>query len=256
MKAVILAGGLGTRLSEETVLKPKPMVEVGGNPLLWHIMKIYSYYGVNDFVVCLGYRGYVVKEYFANYLLHRSDVTIDLRSDSMEVHARNAEPWRITLVDTGQDTNTGGRIKRIEEHLGSDPDFCLTYGDGVTDADIGAEIHFHRSHGKLVTVLSVTPPGRYGALRLEGYRVKEFHEKPDDDGGRISGGFFVVSRDALGAINGDASSWEGETVRTLATQGQVMAFEHSGFWKPVDTLREKTELDQLWNGGEAPWRVW
>ena len=256
LKAIILAGGLGTRLSEETVSKPKPMVEVGGNPLLWHVMKIYSHHGINDFIVCLGYRGYIIKEYFANYLLHRSDVTIDLRSESMEVHSRSAEPWRITLVDTGQTTNTGGRIKRAARYLDTDSDFCLTYGDGVTDADIEDEIAFHRSHGKLVTVLSVAPPGRYGALKLKESRVTEFHEKPVGDGGRISGGFFVVSRGALNAIEGDSSSWEGDTVRSLSSQGEVMAFDHPGFWKPVDTLREKTELDNLWNAGSAPWRVW
>lgn len=256
MKTVILAGGLGTRLAEETVVRPKPMVEVGGRPLLWHIMKIYESHGITDFVVCLGYRGYAIKEYFANYLLHRSDVTIDLASDSITVHARHAEPWRVTLVDTGDMTDTGGRIKRVSQYLADEEHFCLTYGDGLTDADLSEEIAFHHDHGKLVTVLSVTPPARYGALRLKGNEVVSFEEKPEGDGGRISGGFFVVSTRALDAIEGDATSWEGSTIRQLASEGQVMAFNHYGFWKPMDTLREKNELEFLWSQGRAPWKSW
>ncbi len=256
MKAVILAGGLGTRISEETQVRPKPMVEVGGRPILWHIMKLYSAHGVNDFIVCLGYRGYVIKEYFANYFLHMSDVTFDMANNNMQVHQGHAEPWSVTLVDTGDRTMTGGRLRRVSDYLRGEREFCLTYGDGLSDVNIGAEIEFHRSHGKLATVLAVRPPGRYGALRLDGGKVDSFEEKPVGDGGFISGGFFVVSVDVLDLITDDTTSWEGEPLSTLAAQGQLMAFEHEGFWQPMDTLREKNELEALWATGEAPWKAW
>jgi glucose-1-phosphate cytidylyltransferase len=256
MKAVILAGGLGTRLSEETHLKPKPMIEIGGSPILWHIMKIYSSYGINDFVICLGYRGYVIKEYFANYALHMSDVTFDMSSNEIHVHQRNVEPWKVTLVDTGADTMTGGRLLRARPYLSDGEDFCVTYGDGLTDANIRNEIEFHRSHGKLATVLAVSPPGRYGALRLEGKAVTGFEEKPLGDGGYINGGFFVLSQPCLDLIHGDHVGLEGEPLRELAAKGELQAFEHKGFWKPMDTLREKRELEELWASGNAPWKSW
>ena len=256
MKAVILAGGLGTRISEETHVRPKPMVEVGGRPILWHIMKIYSSFGVNDFVICLGYRGYVIKEYFANYFLHMSDVTFDMANNEMEVHHRSAEPWRVTLVDTGESTLTGGRLKRVSSYIGEDEDFCFTYGDGLSDVNVRQEIAFHRQHGKAATVLAVRPPGRYGALRLEGPEVIAFEEKPIGDGGLISGGFFVLSRMCLDLIAGDETSWEAEPLHQLAASGELMAFEHSGFWQPMDTLREKNELENLWATGTAPWKSW
>lgn len=256
MKAVILAGGLGTRISEETHLRPKPMVEVGGRPILWHIMKIYSSFGVNDFIICLGYRGYVIKEYFANYFLHMSDVTFDMERNDMEVHHRNAEPWRVTLVDTGDSTLTGGRLKRVAGYLGDDEDFCFTYGDGVCNVNVADEIGFHRRHGKAATVLAVRPPGRYGALRLNGQQVTAFEEKPIGDGGLINGGFFVLSRRCLDLIQGDETSWEAGPLHQLAAEGEVMAFEHSGFWQPMDTLREKNELEALWSSGTAPWKSW
>ena len=256
VKVVILAGGLGTRISEETHLRPKPMVEIGGRPILWHIMKMYSAHGVNDFIVCLGYRGYVIKEYFANYFLHMSDVTFDMNENSMEVHQQNAEPWRVTLVDTGDLTNTGGRLARIASYLGTDEDVCVTYGDGLSDVDITKEIEFHHAHGRAVTLLGVRPPGRYGALKIEGIQVEAFEEKPRGDGGHISGGFFVVKREALARIESDESSWESDTLRALAEEGQVAAYIHEGFWQPMDTLREKNELEALWNSGNAPWKSW
>ena len=256
MKAVILAGGLGTRISEETHLTPKPMIEIGGKPVLWHIMKMYSAHGVHDFVICCGYKGYIIKEYFANYFLHMSDVTFDMSSNDMQVHQKNAEPWRITLVDTGDDTLTGGRLKRVASYLKGEEDFCFTYGDGVSDINITAEIAFHKSHGKLATVTAVLPPGRYGALQISGATIKGFTEKPRGDGGLINGGFFVLSPRCLERIDGDQSSWEGEPLSGLAADGELMAFEHSGFWQPMDTLREKNLLEELWLSGKAPWKVW
>lgn len=256
MKAVILAGGLGTRISEETHLKPKPMIEIGGKPILWHIMKMYSAHGVHNFVICCGYKGYVIKEYFANYFLHMSDVTFDMEHNSMEVHQRKAEPWRVTLVDTGDDTMTGGRLRRVADHLKNEEAFCFTYGDGVSDVDITREIAFHRQHGKLATVTAVQPPGRYGALQMDGAQVAGFTEKPRGDGGLINGGFFVLSPKVIDLIAGDQSSWEGEPLMRLAADGQLMAFEHSGFWQPMDTLREKNLLEDLWASGKAPWKGW
>jgi glucose-1-phosphate cytidylyltransferase len=257
MKAVILAGGLGTRISEETQLKPKPMVEIGGKPILWHIMKFYSAHGVNEFVVCCGYRGYVIKEYFANYFLHMSDVTFDLANNGMQVHHRYAEPWKVTLIDTGEETLTGGRLKRVAGYVQDEEAFCFTYGDGVADIDITAEIEFHKRHGKWATVAAVQPPGRYGALELSGNEVHGFIEKPPSDGvGRINGGFFVLSPCCLRLIEGDESSWEGSPLEMLASQGQLMAFEHNGFWRPMDTLRDKIQLEELWASGSAPWKIW
>ena len=256
MKTVILAGGLGTRISEETHLKPKPMIEIGGRPILWHIMKMYSGHGVHDFVICCGYRGYVIKEYFANYFLHMSDVTFDMTENRMEVHQRNAEPWRVTLVDTGDTTMTGGRLKRVKPFIEDEESFCFTYGDGVSDVDIGALIAFHSAHGKLATVTSVSPPGRYGALRRDGDAVTGFAEKPRGDGGQINGGFFVLSPKVLDLIAGDNMPWETEPMNALARRGEMMAFEHKGFWQPMDTLREKNQLEELWQTGEAPWKNW
>ncbi len=256
MKAVILAGGLGTRISEETHLKPKPMVEIGGRPILWHIMKVYSAHRVNDFVICCGYKGYVIKEYFANYFLHMSDVTFDMSNNQMEVHQRKAEPWRVTLVDTGDDTLTGGRLKRVSEYIEHEESFCFTYGDGVSDVDIAATIAFHREHGKMATVTAVQPPGRYGALERSGSSVTGFTEKPRGDGALINGGFFVLSPKVLKLIDGDQSSWEGAPLTELAKMGEMMAYEHSGFWQPMDTLREKNMLEELWASGKAPWKVW
>ncbi|MEO6854160.1 MAG: glucose-1-phosphate cytidylyltransferase [Rhodoferax sp.] len=256
MKAVILAGGLGTRISEETHLKPKPMIEIGGKPILWHILKMYSAHGVNDFVICCGYKGYVIKEYFANYFLHMSDVTFDMASNRMEVHHKHAEPWKVTLVDTGDDSMTGGRLKRVADYLQDEAAFCFTYGDGVSDVDIGASIAFHQQHGKLATVTAVQPPGRYGALRMVGDVVQGFTEKPRGDGGLINGGFFVLSPKVLQRIAGDDTSWEQEPLTSLATEGQLMAFEHTGFWQPMDTLREKNLLEELWLSGKAPWKRW
>lgn len=256
MKAVILAGGLGTRISEETHLKPKPMIEIGGKPILWHIMKLYSVHGIHDFVICCGYRGYVIKEYFANYFLHMSDVTFDMEHNRMEVHQRNAEPWRVTLVDTGDETLTGGRLKRVAEYLEGERAFCLTYGDGVANIDISAEIEFHRQHGKLATIVAVRPPGRYGALQMQDTRVTGFTEKPRGDGGLINGGFFVLSPKCIELIAGDQSSWESGPLTRLSEQGQLMAFEHNGFWQPMDTLRDKNHLEKLWQSGKAPWKIW
>ena len=256
MKAVILAGGLGTRISEETHLKPKPMIEIGAKPILWHIMKIYSAHGVNEFVICCGYKGYIIKEYFANYFLHSSDVTFDMVNNQMEVHHQKAEPWRVTLVDTGEDTLTGGRLKRIADYIKNEDAFCFTYGDGVSDVDIGASIEFHRKHKKLATVTAVLPPGRYGALAREGDQVTGFVEKPRGDGGLINGGFFVLSPQVIDFIDGDQCSWEGDPLTKIAAMGEMMAFEHQGFWQPMDTLREKNFLEELWMSGKAPWKVW
>lgn len=255
MKAVILAGGLGTRLSEETVLRPKPMVEIGGKPILWHIMKIYSAHGIHDFIICLGYKGYMIKEYFANYFLHLSDVTIDLAQNRIDVHQNNAEPWRVTLVDTGEHTMTGGRIRRIRPYLDEEP-FCCTYGDGVSDVDITGLINFHRQQDRLVTITTVQPPGRFGALEFNDGKVSGFFEKPHGDGGWINGGFFVMSPQALDYIDGDDSVWEREPMERLVHAQQVSAFTHSGFWQPMDTLRDKTHLEELWAAGKAPWKVW
>lgn len=256
MKAVILAGGLGTRISEETHLKPKPMIEIGGKPILWHILKMYSAHGVNEFVICCGYKGYLIKEYFANYFLHMSDVTFNMASNHMEVHHKHAEPWRVTLVDTGEDTLTGGRLKRVADYVQGDDAFCFTYGDGVSDVDISRTIAFHKQHGKLATVTAVQPPGRYGALQMTGAVVEGFTEKPRGDGGLINGGFFVLSPRCLERIADDNTSWEGAPLSSLAAEGQLMAFEHHGFWQPMDTLREKNMLEDLWQAGKAPWKVW
>lgn len=256
MKAVILAGGLGTRISEETHLKPKPMIEIGGSPILWHIMKIYSAHGVNQFVICCGYRGYVIKEYFANYFLHMSDVTFDMAENRMEVHHQKAEPWRVTLVDTGEDTMTGGRLKRVADHIDGEDLFCFTYGDGLSDVNIGNAIDFHIEHGKLATITAVQPPGRYGALELADSGVTGFMEKPRGDGGLINGGFFVLSPRVLDLIDDDASSWEGKPLTQLARMGELMAYQHHGFWQAMDTLRDKNQLEDLWATGAAPWKVW
>jgi len=256
MKAVILAGGLGTRISEETHLRPKPMVEIGGQPILWHIMKTYSAHGVTDFIICCGYKGYVIKEYFANYFLHMSDVTFDMSENRMEVHHRKAEPWRVTLVDTGEATMTGGRLRQVAKYLAGEDAFCFTYGDGLADLDITAEIAFHHAHGKLATVTAVQPPGRYGALQLSGNNVAGFAEKPRGDGALINGGFFILSPACIDYIAGDATSWEAAPLIRLATEGELMAFQHDGFWQPMDTLREKTLLEELWASGKAPWKVW
>ena len=255
MKAVILAGGLGTRLSEETSIKPKPMVEIGGKPILWHIMKSYSAHGINDFVICCGYKGYVIKEYFANYFLHTSDVTFDMQNNTMEVHTRNAEPWKVTLVDTGDDTLTGGRLKRVKEYVRDEDMFCFTYGDGVSDVDIGALIAFHQAHGKLATLTAAQPPGRFGALNLDGQSVKNFQEKPQGDGAWINGGFFVLSPKVIDYIDDDASIWEKKPMEQLAQEGQLDAYFHHGFWQPMDTLRDKIHLEELWQSGNAPWKV-
>jgi glucose-1-phosphate cytidylyltransferase len=255
MKAVILAGGLGTRITEESHLKPKPMIEIGGKPIIWHIMKIYSTHGVNDFIVCLGYKGYVIKEYFANYFLHMSDVTFDVANNRMEVHQASVEPWRVTLVGTGEATQTGGRLKRVAAYLGDEP-FCFTYGDGVSDVDITRLIEFHRGQGLLATLTAVQPPGRFGALNVAGTRVTSFEEKPHGDGGWINGGFFVLSPKVIDHIEGDATVWERAPVERLARDGQLNAFFHTGFWQPMDTLRDKTYLEQLWASGKAPWKIW
>lgn len=256
MKAVILAGGLGTRISEETHLRPKPMLEIGGKPILWHIMKIYSAHGVNDFVICCGYRGYIIKEYFANYFLHSSDVTFDMVHNRMEVHHRNAEPWRVTVVDTGEHTMTGGRLKRVAEYLRHEEAFCFTYGDGVADIDVSASIRYHLSHGRLATVTAVQPPGRYGALQMQDDQVCGFQEKPRGDGGRINGGFFVLSPDCIDRILGDDTAWESGPLNSLAEDGELKAFVHDGFWQPMDTLRDKNYLESLWASANPPWKVW
>jgi glucose-1-phosphate cytidylyltransferase len=256
MKAVILAGGLGTRLSEETTLRPKPMVEIGGRPILWHILKLYSQQGINDFVICLGYKGYIIKEFFANYFLHTSDVTFDMHDNKMTVHQSVAEPWRVTLVDTGESTGTGGRLRRIAQHLDPNEPFCMTYGDGVADVDITASIAFHRAHGKLATLTSVQPVARFGALGLKDTQIYSFQEKPSDEGGWINGGFFVLSPKVLASITDDAQMFEREPIEALVAQGQVHAFFHHGFWQAMDTLRDKQHLEELWAANKAPWKTW
>lgn len=256
MKAVILAGGLGTRFAEETSLRPKPMIEIGGRPILWHIMKIYAAHGVTDFVICCGYKGYVIKEYFANYFLHMSDVTFDMRANEMIVHEKRAEPWRVTLVDTGDDSMTGGRLRRVADHVKDEEFFFFTYGDGVGDIDINGSINFHRDHGKLATMTATYPPGRFGALEIEEGKITHFLEKPKGDGGMINGGFFVLNPKVIDYITDDGTIWEQEPLRTLASEGELMAFEHHGFWQPMDTLRDKQYLEALWDSRKAPWRVW
>jgi len=256
MKAVILAGGLGSRLSEETVARPKPMVEIGGKPILWHILKIYSAHGINDFVICLGYRGYVIKEYFANYFLHTSDVTFDMSRNAMEVHQNSAEPWRVTLVDTGEATMTGGRLRRVAPYLKSEDCFCFTYGDGVGDVDVGKSIQFFREQKVLATLTATQAPGRFGALQIDNARVRSFHEKPHGDGAWINGGFFVLSPKVIDYISSDETIWEREPLERLAGEGQLAAYRHHGFWQPMDTLRDKNELEGLWARGAAPWRIW
>ena len=256
MKAVILAGGLGTRISEETYAKPKPMIEVGGKPILWHIMKIYSAHGVNDFVICCGYKGYLIKEYFANYFLHMSDVTFDMSKNSMEVHQRSAEPWRVTLIDTGEETMTGGRLKRVASYVQDEEAFCFTYGDGVSDVNITELVAFHKANKVRATVTATLPPGRFGALDFDGRKVRSFKEKPKGDGAMINGGFFVLSPEVLKYIEGDSSVWERAPLEALAEEGQLAAYKHGGFWQPMDTLRDKTHLEELWASGKAPWKVW
>jgi glucose-1-phosphate cytidylyltransferase len=254
VKVVILAGGLGTRISEESHLRPKPMIEIGGKPILWHIMKSYSHYGVNDFIICLGYKGYLIKEYFANYFLHMSNVTFDMAENRMEVHARFAEPWRVTLVDTGPDTLTGGRLGRVRQFVG-DETFCFTYGDGVTDINFADQLAFHRAHGKKATVTAVQPPGRYGSLNLDDHAVRSFEEKPAGDGAWINGGFFVLEPSVFELVPSDDVSWEGQPLRQLASEGQLMAYQHTGFWQAMDTLRDKIHLEELW-ATNPPWKVW
>lgn len=256
MKCVILAGGLGTRISEETHLVPKPMVRIGGKPILWHIMKIYSHYGIDDFIICCGYKGYVIKEYFANYFLHMSDVTFDMANNHLEIHQQKAEPWKVTLVDTGENSMTGGRLKRVEDYLQDDEPFCFTYGDGVADIDIGALVSFHQQHGKQATITAVLPPGRFGALKREGDKVTGFVEKPKGDGGWINGGFFVLEKSVVKQIDNDDSIWEMEPLARLAAADQLRAYEHHGFWQPMDTLREKNLLEDLWENDRAPWKLW
>jgi len=258
MKAVILAGGLGTRLSEETANRPKPMVEIGGRPILWHILKMYAHHGINDFVICCGYKGYLIKEYFANYFLHSSDVTFDLQANRMEVHQRFAEPWRVTLVDTGEATGTGGRLRRVASYLQGDDDFCFTYGDGVADVDITALVAHHRSSGLKATITATVPPGRFGALDIDqtAQRVRAFREKPRGDGGAVNGGFFVLKPQVIDLIEGDQTLWEAAPLEQLAEAGQLGVFNHTGFWQPMDTLRDRNHLEQLWAEGRAPWKVW
>jgi glucose-1-phosphate cytidylyltransferase len=256
LKAVILAGGLGTRISEESHLRPKPMIEIGEHPILWHIMKIYAHHGINDFIICLGYRSYVIKEYFANYVLHRSDVTIDMQSNEITYHHAKAEPWRVTLVETGEETMTGGRLKRVASYLAPEETFCMTYGDGVADVDISELVKFHKSEGREATLTAVAPPGRFGATVIENGAVTKFVEKPAGDNGLINGGFFVLEPSVLKRIAGDSTSWENEPLTGLAADNQLSAFRHKGFWQPMDTLREKNYLESLWENGKAPWHVW
>lgn len=256
MKAVILAGGLGTRLSEETVSKPKPMVEIGGKPILWHIMKIYSHYGIKDFIICCGYKGYVIKEYFNNYFLHHSDVSFNMKDNNIIIHKERAEPWRVTLVDTGDNSMTGGRLKRVLSYLKDEEAFCFTYGDGVADIDIESSIEFHKSHGKLATLTSAFPPGRFGALEIEDNKVTKFQEKPKGDGALVNAGFFVLSPKVIDRIDGDETVWEQEPLKSLASDGELMSFKHEGFWRPMDTLRDKIILNELFEQNKAPWKVW
>lgn len=256
MKTVILAGGMGTRISEESSLRPKPMIEIGGKPILWHILKIYSAHGIHDFVICLGYKGYLIKEYFSNYFLHTSDVTFDMKENRMEVHQRSGEPWKITLVDTGEQTMTGGRLRRVAPYLDAGEDFCLTYGDGVSDVDLTALLRFHKEHKSDVTLTAIQPPGRWGVLSTEGHRVRAFQEKPQGDGSWINGGFFVCNPSVLDSIKGDQTIWEREPLEGLAASGRVSAYRHKGFWYAMDTLRDKQHLEDLWAGGKAPWKVW
>ncbi|WP_192244070.1 glucose-1-phosphate cytidylyltransferase [Mesorhizobium silamurunense] len=255
MKAVILAGGLGTRLAEETSIRPKPLVEIGGRPILWHIMKCYSAHGINEFIVCCGYKGYMIKEYFANYFLHMCDVTFDIPNNQMTTHQSRAEDWKVTLIDTGDETMTGGRLRRVRQFIGEET-FCFTYGDGVGDVDITATVEFHRRHGKLATLTAAAPPGRFGALNLDGHDVRSFQEKPKADGGVINAGFFVLEPQVIDRISGDATVWEREPLETLASDGQLAAWRHEGFWQPMDTLRDRNQLEALWASGKAPWRVW
>lgn len=256
MKAVILAGGLGTRLSEETIVKPKPMVEIGGKPILWHIMKQYSHHGINEFIICCGYKGYVIKEYFANYFLHMSDVTFDMEHNKMEVHQRFAEPWKITLVDTGDDTMTGGRLKRVADYVKHEESFCMTYGDGVGDINITELINFHNAHRRKATLTATIPPGRFGALDIQDDKVHSFREKPQGDGAMINGGFFVLSPKVIDYIADDNTIWERYPLERLAEDGDLAAFQHHGFWQPMDTMRDKIHLEELWQSGKAPWKVW
>ncbi len=256
MKAVILAGGLGTRLSEETATRPKPMVEIGGRPILWHILKMYSQHGINDFVICCGYKGILIKEYFANYFLHMSDVTFDMRSNRMDVHHKRAEPWNVTLVDTGEHSMTGGRLRRVAKYVQLDEAFCFTYGDGVADVDISATIDFHKAHGKAATLMGTYPPARFGALDVQDNMVRRFKEKPRGEGGMINGGFFVLKPEVIDLIDDDSTVWEQEPLNTLAARGELMAYEHNGFWQPMDTLRDKQLLEELWASGKAPWKNW
>jgi glucose-1-phosphate cytidylyltransferase len=256
MKAIILAGGLGTRLAEETSTRPKPLVEIGGRPILWHIMKSYSFHGINDFIICCGYKGYLIKEYFANYFLHMSDVTFDMKNNKMEVHQKRAEPWKVTLVDTGDISMTGGRLLRVKNYVQDDEAFCFTYGDGLSDLDIAATIDFHKSHGKYATLTATYPPGRFGALDLKNKQVKSFKEKPRGDGGKINGGYFILSPKIFSLLENDDTIWEDAPLIKLAENGQLMAYQHEGFWQPMDTLRDKQELQELWDSGNAPWRQW
>ena len=256
MKAVFLAGGMGTRITEESQMRPKPMIEIGGRPILWHIMKSYSYYGINDFIVCLGYRGYMIKEYFANYFLHNSDVTIDARDNKVTYHQTNAEPWKVTLIDTGESTMTGGRLRRVAPYLDGNEPFCFTYGDGVSDVNINELIAFHRKQGKQATLTAVVPPGRYGALKIDSDLVTEFVEKPPGDNGYINGGFFVLEPEVIARIAGDTTTWESEPLIGLAADGQLNAFYHNGFWHAMDTMRDKINLENLWTEKKAPWKVW
>ncbi|MDH4284147.1 MAG: glucose-1-phosphate cytidylyltransferase [Gallionellaceae bacterium] len=255
MKAVILAGGLGTRISEESGTRPKPMIEIGGKPILWHIMKIYSAHGIHEFIVCLGYKGYLIKEYFANYFLHMSDVTFNMEHNRMEVHQNSAEPWKVTLVDTGESTMTGGRLKRVRSFIGHD-DFCFTYGDGLSNVDISESIQFHKMQGTLATLTAIQPPGRFGVLNMEHQKVCSFVEKPQGDGGWVNGGFFVLSPQVIDEIEGDSTVWEREPMQRLAANGQLSAYRHTGFWQPMDTLRDKNYLEELWQSGKAPWKIW
>ena len=256
MKAVILAGGLGTRISEETSFKPKPMIEIGGKPILWHIMKIYSHHGINEFIICCGYKGYLIKEYFANYFLHQSDITFDMSNNEMKIHQERAEPWKVTLIDTGENTMTGGRLKRVKEYLDNDEPFCLTYGDGVADINISQLIKFHNTHGKLATLTSVFPQARFGSIEIEKDKVKRFVEKPRGDGALINGGFFVLNTKIFNEIDGDNTIWEQEPLNNLSNKGELMAFKHDGFWQPMDTLRDKNFLEELWGSNKAPWKLW